>query len=175
MDFKDIKPLTIIHHKAAQKRAHRVFAFSSTVWPEEWYHDALDDFIDDIIEFCFHAYRLCEIVGIEKGKVDISEGGTIHFVQTPTSPWETDFRSCLNAIRHADSFKVGKANPTTDRQLFKQNKNVMGAFIVVTTDRNQSPRSIPLFALSYSYLHHVRPMIASFLKSGRQQRQEDKP
>ncbi|RKE96672.1 hypothetical protein [Sulfitobacter guttiformis] len=157
------RAVVLIHHRAAQRYAHRLFAFSSSVFAEGWIQQARDDFNEDLFNFCFHAYRLCDLLGIKDGQLDISQGGTLHFKHEPSLVWETDFRRCLNTVRHCNTIQTGNARAPDGRKLFNQDENLMAAFVEVATDKHPQKRCIPIFALSYSYLQHVRPMVANFL------------
>jgi hypothetical protein len=137
---------------------------SSAVWAEEWAADAREVLVTDLFEFASYAYELADLIDTRDGEVDISEGKTIHLSEAPW-PYETDYRRCLNAIRHATSFKFINSNAPIERQLFSQNKNVMLAAVVVSTQRHPESRVIPIFALSFAFLQHVRPKAVTWIAS----------
>ena len=165
VDHATMKSVATLRFKEASKRAHRLFAMSSAVWAKEWAENARDDFISDLFEFASYAYDLADLIDLRDGDVDISKGGAIHLSKAPW-PYETDYRRCLNAIRHATSLNFLNANAPSGRRLFVENENVMLAAVVVSTSRHRGFRVVPIFALSFAFLQHVRPRALSWIASG---------
>ncbi len=105
------------------------------------------------------------MLGILSERIDISEGGTVSFQKNEGINWLFDYHHAINRVRHCVSFKFGNSNPPESRQLFRENKNIMGAFVRVVSDKYPLDEvDIPVFALAFTYLQRVRPKVALALK-----------
>lgn len=161
IDDDDLKKVLIRHHRVAQRLAHRLYSFSSAIWPEAWYDIAHNDFTDDFLGFCMHAYRVSEILGVLSERIDISNGGTVMFADSEDANWFFDYHQCLNLVRHSTQIKHIKAN--AQRKIFAFDENIMAGGYRVSSDRHPDDHDIPVFALAISYLQYIRPKVARSL------------
>jgi hypothetical protein len=150
--------LVELHVMAARSRALKIFAFASTVYPQEWQGPFVEEIVMDLFEFGFHARRvneLCELGDVEYPPVDRF---LVQFSVPINGILETDYRSALNRLVHARRFIFGNAH-ADHRQIFTAScANLTPTYVRITTDRREDA-SISLYGVADCFLSTAIPAI----------------
>ena len=133
-----------------------MFAFASSVYPEEWQGIYIDTFAMDLFEFAFHARRINQILAfddfvfpsITKHLVVLSEGDP--------GNWEDNYQFALNRLAHARKFVFGNAHADHRKTFTESAANLTPIYVKIETDKvKNGMKPIALYGLLDCFLSVV--------------------
>ena len=152
------KRLTEIHITKARLLALRLFAYTSTVFPEEWNNVWIENIVPDLLEFGFHARKVNEFCNLKKVRFPAISNKIVDISVGDPGNWEDNYHKALNAIMHMKSFTVGNAH-SDHRVIFtKSSANLITTYIKVSTDIRPEV-TISIYGLVECFLNSVIPAI----------------
>lgn len=147
-----------IHIEKARDYALRLFAFTSTTFPEEWSRQWNEIITPDLIEFAFHARKVNEICRFNQNNFPNINSLIVKISANDPGNWEVNYQYALNAFVHMDSFVIGQSH-SDHRVIFQKAKsNLITTYVKIKTDQRPE-KTISIFGLAFCFLNSVIPLI----------------
>ena len=148
-----------LHINKARELAYRLFAYGSTIVPNEWTKSYTEQVVIDVYDFAIHARRinaLCKFndaasAAMQETRYQIKS-------DADTSPFIHNYQHALNAIMHASELSVSYI-VWEGPKIFVQSVNNIIFGLKLTTDKFPEERRVNVGGLGYVFLGQVIPHI----------------
>jgi len=148
--------LTEVHLIAARERALRLFAMTSTIFPEEWAsREIVELTVTDASELAYHARRVIDLCGFHKRSFDLVDQTRFGLNPGQDITFVSDLHDALNRLHHAREFKFHWAILNQPKKIYlASQKELVVSFLEIGTDYRKMA-NISLFGVAISFLNSV--------------------
>ena len=146
--------ITELHIIEARKRALRLFCTGSSIFPDEWGGNTINETLNvDLTEFALHARCVNELCDLRKEKFP-GAGATRFKIEDPADfVLIDDYAEALNRLVHARKFVVGYGI-WTGKKIWLNSKREKISYVRVETDR-WPPANISVVGIAICFLGEV--------------------
>lgn len=131
----ELKRLAELHLIRASDAALRVFAHTSTVYPEEWMPPTVESCTLDLMEFAFHARRVDQICIPKSFEYPSIDKYLVSFSNFPNDAGSVTYRYALNLLHHAKRFVFGNAHADHRKIFLASSSNLIPTYVTVESDK----------------------------------------
>jgi hypothetical protein len=154
MDPSD-RRITELHLTAARKAALRLFCTASTMFPDEWGGDVINETLHvDLTEFAIHARRVSELCDLMMTEFPGADATRFQISEPSDFPLMKDYHKALSRLVHARKLVVGYALWTGPKIWLNSAKDKAVSYVRVETDRYPAA-NISVFGIATCFLSEV--------------------
>ena len=131
---------------------------ASTVIPEEWKPNIVEQTTMSLLEFGYHARRVNDICGIANELFPAVNRYLVQFSVPPTVSPVTEYKHALNYLHHASDFVFGFAHADYRKIFLASAANLQPTYVTVTSDKYQAG-VMSLFGVADCFLSGAIPLV----------------
>jgi len=147
--------ITELHLVEARNRALRLFCTSSTMFPDEWGGDSVNETLNvDLTEFALHARCVNDLCGLAGMKFPGVNATRFNLTEPSAFVLIDDYHDALNYLVHARRFIVGYGLWTGPKVWLNSAQDKMVSYVRVETDRRPAA-NISVFGIATCFLSEV--------------------
>jgi hypothetical protein len=147
--------ITELHIIEARKRALRLFCTGSSIFPDEWSGNTINETLNvDLTEFALHARCVSELCDLRKEKFPGADATRFKIEDPADFVFIDDYAEALNRLVHARKFVVGYGIWTGKKIWLNSKQEKIISYVKVETDRWPSA-NISVVGLATCFLGEV--------------------